>query len=523
MKSNVASKRKDWQSEAEQKPLVILLIEDSLSDAKLFELSLAKAEDADVFWIVHVKRLSKALKMLQRDQFDVVVLDLGLPDSFGLDSLKAIRDLNPQLPVVVLTGSEDPQISTEALLEGAQDFLKKGIQNGDDLSRTLRHAAERQKYRDNLHISFNPQPADYSDPQTLPGIVRFAERLKFGVTQAAFSKKNLAVLLIEMKAVHPTLEAAPEITIHLQNILVQRFEETLRQTDYAAYIDGNLFGIILQDMQEKSDASVAAERLLEMAAIPIFLGEDRIDLAISIGISIYPTDSKLVEPLVMAADVALSQAKAQAETSKDPEQAFAFYDHNLNAEVHRAQILKEEILDQVHHGNVKIFYQPRFDIITDQMVKIEAHLDALTTADSERARLASQINRWLFENLCDQLRIWKQKSYTVPGVVLVLTSSHFADSDFCDFIEKTLREKNMSPSEISIEWVSSDHATNPAGRNLMLKQLKYLGIETTILDSATTMNPPVKPKFYSSKTLDSQEMEKLLWRRSAHNPLRFLL
>jgi len=117
----------------------ILLVEDSPTDVLLTEEALC----TNRFHVQRSQRLGDALKLLKAKQFDVILLDLGLPDSQGLDTLRTLRVKNPQVAVVVLTGKDDEELALQALKEGAQDYLVKGELQAGLLQRAIRYAVER--------------------------------------------------------------------------------------------------------------------------------------------------------------------------------------------------------------------------------------------------------------------------------------------------------------------------------------------------------------------------------------------
>jgi two-component system, cell cycle sensor histidine kinase and response regulator CckA len=119
--------------------LHVLLVEDSPTDVLLTEEALS----TNRFHVQSSQRLGDALKLLLAMQFDVILLDLGLPDSQGLDTLRTLRGKNPQVAVVVLTGKNDEALALQALKEGAQDYLVKGEIQASSLQRAIRYAVER--------------------------------------------------------------------------------------------------------------------------------------------------------------------------------------------------------------------------------------------------------------------------------------------------------------------------------------------------------------------------------------------
>jgi len=129
----------------------ILLIEDDVADAELIREMVESKEALCV--VQRSARLASALKLLREKAFEVVLLDLGLPDSSGLDTLRRLRDEGPPLPVIVLTVSADEELAAKAISMGAQDYLFKGRFDADLLYRAMIYAMERQRYEQQLKDS----------------------------------------------------------------------------------------------------------------------------------------------------------------------------------------------------------------------------------------------------------------------------------------------------------------------------------------------------------------------------------
>ena len=123
----------------------ILLVEDNPADAELVRERLRDASGMSPFHITHARTLKEALETLQTTAFDVILLDLNLPETSGLETLKRIRLRNSAIPLVVLTGTEDEPLALEAIKLGAQDYIPKSSMNAVLLSRILHYAIEREK------------------------------------------------------------------------------------------------------------------------------------------------------------------------------------------------------------------------------------------------------------------------------------------------------------------------------------------------------------------------------------------
>lgn len=127
----------------------VLLIEDSPSDALLLESAL-EGSAALRFETVRVERLEGALERLRGERFDIVVTDLNLPDSHGLETLRRVRRGAADTPVIVLTVVDDERTGLELLREGAQDCLVKGEIGGRALARSIRQAVDRAQIEERL-------------------------------------------------------------------------------------------------------------------------------------------------------------------------------------------------------------------------------------------------------------------------------------------------------------------------------------------------------------------------------------
>ena len=127
----------------------ILLVEDSPSDAELLRESLIQNGQGR-FEFTHVESLAEGLDCLRRERFDLLMLDLSLPDSAGRDTFLRARAAAPDVPIVVLTGFGDESVGLEAVRHGIQDYLIKGQADGPQTARAIRYAIERKRAEEEL-------------------------------------------------------------------------------------------------------------------------------------------------------------------------------------------------------------------------------------------------------------------------------------------------------------------------------------------------------------------------------------
>jgi len=126
------------------KALQVLLVEDNAGDARLLREMFSK-EKPGSFELTHLLRMSEAVVHLAKGGVDIILLDMGLPDGHGLDTVRRTHAAAPGVPLIVLTGLDDETLAAEAMKGGAQDYLIKGQIENRALPRVLRHAIERHR------------------------------------------------------------------------------------------------------------------------------------------------------------------------------------------------------------------------------------------------------------------------------------------------------------------------------------------------------------------------------------------
>jgi len=138
------------QQDSPPRRIRVLLIEDNPGDARLIEMMLAEA-DSDSFEVRHVDRLEHGLRELGNGSIDIVLSDLSVPDSHGLETFQRLHARAPHVPIIVLSGLNDTTVALNAVHQGAQDYLIKGEVDGQLLARAMRYAIERKRMSEQLH------------------------------------------------------------------------------------------------------------------------------------------------------------------------------------------------------------------------------------------------------------------------------------------------------------------------------------------------------------------------------------
>jgi signal transduction histidine kinase len=205
----------------------VLLVEDSVSDAALIGAGLRHAVAQGQFHVITVGRLADAVERLAEDSFDVVLLDLGLPDSRGLGAVLRLRQAQPCVPIVVLTSSDNEAVGLAAIREGGQDYLLKGDASGSLIARSIRYAIERSRQEEALRKANDELEARVR--QRTAELASTIDALQIEVLERTQAEAGLRQLSVQLRTLAGELTLAEQrerrrlagvLHDHLQQLLV---------------------------------------------------------------------------------------------------------------------------------------------------------------------------------------------------------------------------------------------------------------------------------------------------------------
>ncbi len=319
----------------------VLLIEDNPEYPGLLKRMLAK-EKRPPFHLVSVNNLQAGLEHLGKEATDVILLDLNLPDSRGLDTFASVQAQVPSVPIIILTGFDDENLGLEAVGKGAQDYLVKGQVEGKMLARIMRYAIERKRAEEAL--------AEQAIRDSLTNLYNrryFNHRIQEEIAQADRHKYSLAILLCDLdhfKAINDTL--GHYVGDEVLKAVARSIQESTRGTDLVFRWGGDEIVVVLSEANRDGILGVA-ERIREGVRI---IGEkEHLDLDLSIGVAMYPEHGKSVDDLIRLSDWALYIAKKGGD---------------------KIHIGKEEYHLDEH--SIKVVVQPVVDVRTNQILGYEA-------------------------------------------------------------------------------------------------------------------------------------------------------
>lgn len=288
----------------------ILLVEDNDVDAHLTQDILAEWS-IEQFDITHVSRLSEAFTHLARGRCDAVLLDLSLPDGYGLPALRQMQAANPTIPIIVLSGVSDQTLALQAVQNGAQDYIVKGQGQPELLARSIRYAIERKRAEERLTYL-----AQYDQLTGLVNRTLFRDRLVQAMARSKRLQQPLGLMLLDLdrfKAVNDTM--GHDVGDQLLKGVAERLQRCVREVDTVARMGGDEFTIILEGLSCEQDIAIVARRITESLTEPFHLREQEAAIGVSIGITVYPSDDHEIDDLLKHADAAMYRAKQQGGNS----------------------------------------------------------------------------------------------------------------------------------------------------------------------------------------------------------------
>ena len=287
----------------------VLLVEDNPGDARLVRESLNDGLPGQ-FTVKVAESLKVALEVVRSapDEVDVVLLDLSLPDSQGLETFRAVHSLAPAVPILVLSGLNDEAIALRAVNEGAQDFLRKARVDGELLPRAIRYAMERHRLLEQVRqLAIADELTGLMNRR---GFMMLAEHQRSLADRKGTSLSLVFVDIDRFKIINDQFghEEGDQALRELAGLLLRTF----RRSDVVARLGGDEFIILMADLNSDGLRTVLDRVRRNIAA---FNQEARFSwrLAISLGVVVYdPAHPATLEALMASADQAMYREKEQS-------------------------------------------------------------------------------------------------------------------------------------------------------------------------------------------------------------------
>jgi diguanylate cyclase (GGDEF)-like protein/PAS domain S-box-containing protein len=331
------------------------------------------------------------------------------------------------------------------------------------------------------------------DPLTgLPNRMLLNDRLEQGIAAAARSKKKLAFMFIDLdrfKFINDSL--GHHVGDELLKQVASRLGSCVRATDTVARLGGDEFAVILEDLKDEQGAKQVAENMIAGLAAPIFSGNLQLNTSGSIGIGVFPNDGRDSATLMKNADAAMYHAKEKGRNN------FQFFSADMNARVLEHLSIENYLRKAVHQDELVLYYQPRVDFETGEMVGVEALLRwrhprrGMLTPDkfisvAEESGLIIGVGEWVLNEAMGQVHEWQRAGLSDLKVSVNLSVRQIRDADaFMDIVDAAIERTGLNPRFLELELTETLLMQNIKEKMALLNRLGEKGISLSIDDFGT--------------------------------------
>jgi diguanylate cyclase (GGDEF)-like protein len=466
----------------------------------------------------------EGLATLGEKSFSLVISDVTMTGISGLEVVPQILTLAPDTVVIMMSGAQTIETAIDAMRVGAFDYITKPFDRRHveaAVRRALDHydlRLAKRSYESQLEEKVRERTAEllkttkalqeqiternraeeqlnylaYHDVlTTLPNRSLFKDRLAQALLVAERDRQMLAVLLLSLdqfKNISDTL--GPAMADRLICDVAARLKSGTREGDTLAYWGGDEFVLLLTQVTGADDAVEIAQRVQLILEPRIDLDSHEVHLTASIGIGLSPVDGQDDESLMKNAGAALFQAKEHDGNT------YRFYTADMNAKALKRLTLENKLRRAIERNEFIVYYQPKVDINTWQIVGAEAlvrwkdpELGLVSPAEfiplAEETGLIVPIGNWVSKTACAQIKQWHSEGFDCLGISVNLCARQFQEQDLVSTVIEILEQSELEPKYLELEITESSIMTNADFAVKVLTELKQMGIRVSVDDFGT--------------------------------------
>ena len=503
-----------------------LLIVDDIADNRNI---LMRRFERRGFDVTEVESGLAAIELIERETFDLVLLDVMMPDIDGLETLKRIRSRRSAsvLPVIMVTAKSESANVVEALEQGANDYVTKPVDfavalarvntqvsrrraeqqvvianeqlrtANEDLEqrveeRTRRLVDANQRLKEEIanreELQARSQYLAYHDSLTgLGNRLLFKEQIEEALGDALVVSDPLAVLFVDLdgfKAVNDTL--GHSVGDMLLKSIAVKIRDLLPSTDRIARLGGDEFGILQMSSPQPASSISLAEKIIEIASQTHNLEGHDVTVGASVGIAIAHPGEMNTESLLKCADLAMYSAKF------DGRGTYRMFDPQMDATVQTRRALERDMRTALAQGGFSLAYQPLVNLQTKKVTAFEAlmrwnHPERGGVPPSEFIPVAEemglivQLGEWALRQACAEAIEWPDGI----RVSVNLSPLQFAKGNLVSTVLSALASSGLPAARLELE-ITESVLLEKSERNIAtLNQLRELGVRISMDDFGT--------------------------------------
>ena len=325
----------------------------------------------------------------------------------------------------------------------------------------------------------------------LPNRVLFRDRLTQAISWAQRNRGLLAVLFLDLDGFKQMNDSLGHIVGDkvLQSV-AGRISGCLRKSDTVSRQGGDEFVVLLREVTHAADAAISAAKIINELRRPHHIGERRLNMTTSVGLSTYPYDGEDAETLVKNADTAMYHAKQRG---RDNYQFFHKKMNLRNAERHSTE---GQLRYALERNEFLLHYQPKVNLSTGAVTSAEAlvrwqHpergllLPGQFLAIAEESGLMLPLGRWVMHEVCRQTRAWIDAGLPAVPVAVNISSEEFRGEHFLESIAVALQSERLDAHLLELELTETVLMWHAESSERTLKKLKGAGVRLAVDDFGT--------------------------------------
>jgi diguanylate cyclase (GGDEF)-like protein/PAS domain S-box-containing protein len=324
----------------------------------------------------------------------------------------------------------------------------------------------------------------------LPNRLLFSDRLRQAMAKAERENTRLALLFIDIdhfKDINDSL--GHHVGDRLLVEVAERLRGAIRAGDTLARQGGDEFLVMIDSLVLGGDAEPVARKLVELVAQPVRIEGRELSVSCSLGISIFPDDTRAAAELMRNADMAMYAVKGAGRNG------YQFYSAEMNTRLTERLALEDELRAALSRGEFDLHYQPKVDLMSGAVTGCEALLrwnhprqglvlPARFIGIAEESRLIVPIGAWVLRRACAQLRAWMDAGFRPVPVAINFSVQQF-NADLPEQVAQVLADSKLDPALVEIEITETVMMSDSAAHMDIVRRLKAIGVRIALDDFGT--------------------------------------
>ena len=465
----------------------LLIVDDSADDVELLRIEFEREGYRPVSRRVDTEGdLRDALHTVE---WDMVIADDSMPCLNALQALDVVKKSGRDLPFIIYSGTMNHRNAAMAMREGVHDYVAKGdlARLIPSIERELKNAAVRKAMkRAESHVH---RLAYYDQLTGLPNRNYFCERV--GEQLLARPDMKAAVIFADIdNFMRLNNSFGYVIGDVLMRKVASRLEECTGGKVLLARLRGDEFAMFSAGSADRSEIEALMAGISQSFSQPFSHDSLEFDLAVSMGICMYPEDGQDATTLIANAEIAMSQAKSEPGTS------YKYYDRKTVEVASHRVALEGALRRAVERGELFLQYQPIADVRTGAILATEAlvrwkHPEfGIMSPDkfipiADETGLIIPIGEWVLGEACRQTRAWQDLGFRGLGISVNVSAVQFAQTRLLSQIKNTLKYSGLDPQFLEVEITESVLMRDAEATASTLKALKDMGVCIAMDDFGT--------------------------------------